>query len=142
MCNQGSIFIFKNIFDKFKKNKASPPEIDSIFSIQEKVIHELVVNTPNEWERIILNFEYFHWDGDYIEKYQGFAFTPDGKEQIHPSLETFDELILLNKEMAKNNPEPWTHCEIELNSLGKYEYNFKYRMPPFTKQMLENIGEI
>jgi len=134
--------MLKNIFDKFKKNNTPSPEPSSVFSLQENVINELIINTPKEWDRILLNFEYFLWDGDYIEKYQGFAFNSEEKEQIDPTLETFDELIVLNKEMAKLNPEPWTHCEILLNSSGKYEFNYKYGIPPFTKQMLENIGEI
>ncbi len=110
--------------------------------IYKSFITEITGSAPSGWESIELSFEYFPWNGSFFEKYQCFSFSRGAKLQFDPSLETFDELIDIHEAMSNEVSEPWTHCQFKIDSAGKYNIEFKYGMPPLTKEMLKNAGEI
>ena len=105
-------------------------------------VTEITDSAPSGWDSIELNFEYFRWKGNLFEKYQCFSFSRGNKLQFDPSLEALDELIDIHKAMSNVMPEQWTHCQFIIDSSGKYNFEFKYGMPPLTKEMLKYAGEI
>ena len=136
---KGIIKIFKS-----KNNDSKQPEIYSpdIVKIHEKFISELLYDPLPEWDRISLRFEYYKWKDDHFRGYSLKLHFKNKEEKLSLTLEAGDVLIELNEFMAKNGKEPWTWLTFNLDSKGKYHFDFKYDIPPRIKEMLINTGEI
>ena len=136
---KGIIKLFKP-----KNNGSKQPETYSpdIVKIHEKFISELLYDPLPEWDRISLRFEYYPWKEDHFRVFSLKRHLKNDEEKFDLTLEAIDVLIELSELMAQNSKDSWTWLTFNLHSSGKYEFDFKYDIPPRVKEMLTNAGEI
>jgi len=138
--------VLNKLFSLFSSNNKKTDDettpLPTVAKLQEKIISELLYDFNNQWNEITLHFEYFKWKDNYFKKYlSGYKFN-NTEGQYTLNIEAIDAIVELNNEMSKNGNEKWTWFEFKLDSTGKYNFDFKYGMPPLTKEMLEGAGEI
>ena len=110
--------------------------------LQERFIAELLEGIQQDWTEINLTFEYFTWKGNTYKKFLAKGFNGSESFQYHLSLEALDLLVELNKQMSEDGKEAWSWLVFTLNDSGKYDFDFKYGIPPMTEEMLRNAGEM
>ena len=111
-------------------------------NLYKNLIDELLHDLKDDWDYVEVNFEYFPWKGDNMEVHKSKFYKNNIKHEFTISLDVNDVFIDINNKMAEDGKERLTSCHFNLDSTGKYDFDFGYGMPPLIENMLRNAGEI
>ena len=136
--------MFKYIKNLFTKNIHSVSHVDpSLVTLHKNFIKELLYNVDFKWDKMELHFEYYPYPLSYNEKGYFEIYTvkyhtgSEYRTDITLPLEANDALIEIHNEMKNNGKEPWTWVLFNLDKTGKYDFQFKYDIPPHVKTRLD-----
>jgi hypothetical protein len=120
-----------------------------VHEIQIEIIQLIAKSLRGNWNKVTCNVEMGDVSGSETISALCHIWLGDKKEQIFPNAELNMKFRQLRSEMAKNvtnsnssliskfiklnkkvENKVWTICDIELNSEGKYQFDFSYEEPP------------
>lgn len=110
-------------------------------SLQAKFARTVASSIKSPWDRLEVHYENILWKEMLFEKYRSAYFASERKFDLPLSLDAIDVLVAL-KHAVSDVHEPWTHLVFNLHSSGKFDYDFKYGMPPMTADELKAAGEL
>lgn len=103
----------------------------NLIQAQEKFIMSLLDSVTEPWDKIEVHYENYSWDNQKSEMYVANRFLNGDKFDIDLNFETFEELNNLQQIVPQGQTEPWTWLLFNIDSAGKYNFEYKYGVPPF-----------
>ena len=102
----------------------------NMFQLQEKFAYELGSTMEVEWDVVKVHYENMTVDGENHQMFVAIYFSRGVREQFDLTLEALDILEQLHNTQPTGQDEKWTWFDFEMNSAGKYDFFYKYGMPP------------
>ena len=102
----------------------------NMFQLQEKFAYELGSTMEVDWDAVKVHYENMTVDGENHQMFVAIYFSRGIREQFDLTLEALDILEQLHNTQPTGQDEKWTWFDFEMNSAGKYDFFYKYGMPP------------
>ena len=108
--------------------------IEQYKKLQEAVVVSVIQSIPEEWERVVINYEMMYTEEGHEENRLGFYIVKDdsgtlAKQRLGFAPPEIKALRLLNEGSIDINREHWGICELVIDRNGKYTMTFSFERP-------------
>ena len=92
------------------------------------------------WDVVQVHYENYQVaKNDRWEIFQAAYETSGHRSAMRLPQEALDVLEELQKQIPEDQDEPWTWLEFSLESGGKYQFEYRYGMPPLIAEQLKYL---
>jgi hypothetical protein len=109
----------------------------TMIELQDKFAIELASSMTSRWDSIKIHYENMTVGGEVYELFTAFYYVGEIEHQFNLGIQALDTLIELKKHLPLGQAEKWTWFEFEFSSSGKYQFDYKYDMPPLIANELK-----